>query len=260
MAKFCTECGAQIKDTAKFCPSCGTTVVQIEQTEQIEQTAQPQLQVQQEIPAIPQQQPPLQNPQPQPIQQQYQQPYQPQYQQPPQQQYPFAPVQTKKKGKGLKIFIIIFILLVVLGGGGFFAFMAINGNIPFLGGSTVNADADFFKIGKDEVPSVKYILGETRNIASVNSSVSGGVTEKVIVYKTESNQNNEMYEYASALTNYHGYYALNDNDFTGSNGTGFQFAAHSVENGYVVIVRIDYNTSGYTLTIKRGTGTLTFDE
>jgi len=119
------------------------------------------------------------------------------------------------------------------------------------------ADQDFIKIGKDEVPSVKYILGETRTASSVKTSVGSGVTKKVIKYSVSENQKEEMLAYALGLTNDYGYFRLNDNDFTGPSGYGFQFAKESVEDGYLVIVTIDYDRYGYTITLSRGTGTLT---
>jgi len=118
-------------------------------------------------------------------------------------------------------------------------------------------DNDWIKIGKDEVPSVKLILGEKRVVTGVSSSIENGVTKKAITYSTSGNQSEEMETYALALVYDYGYYYLNEADFSDSRGTDFRFAKKSVEEGYIVVVRIDYDRSGYTVTLSRGTGTLT---
>jgi len=121
------------------------------------------------------------------------------------------------------------------------------------------AGQDYFKLGPDEIPSVKLVLGEERDVTSYNSSTSGGVQTVTIVFKVAENQNYEMERYAGALMNSDGFVMITDNDFTGPTGTGFEFARRSVEEGYIVMARIDYDTSGYTLTFTRGTGTLTIN-
>jgi len=121
------------------------------------------------------------------------------------------------------------------------------------------AGQDHFKIGPDEVPSVKLVLGEERDVSSYNSTTSGGIQTITIVYKVAENQNYEMERYADALMYSDGFVMITDNDFTGPAGSGFMFARESVEDGYVVIARIDYDSGGYTLTLTRGTGTLTFN-
>ena len=48
-AKFCRECGAQLKPNAKFCSACGTTVFQ-QETTQAKPAQVPNVQVQPDIP------------------------------------------------------------------------------------------------------------------------------------------------------------------------------------------------------------------
>jgi len=222
MARFCANCGAQITEGKKFCASCGQNIEEPQpalQTQPV-QTYQP---VQQTAPAE---------------QQQYMQ--QPQYQQ------PYAP--TKKKRK---VPLPVKILL------GFVAVVCVIITVALLAtGNT--AKQDFIKIGKDEVPSVKYILGEERKVIGVSSSVEkNGVVKKVIEYSVAKDQNSEMFQYAQALYDDYGFVNITDNDFTGSTGTDFEFAKESVEEGCLVIVRIDYDLEGYTITLVQGEGTFT---
>ena len=152
------------------------------------------------------------------------------------------------------IIIIIVSALVVIG-------LIIGGIFFFLSRSLSNAaDEDFFEIGNDKVPSVKYILGERRDVISVSSSVSGDTSRKIIQYSVSSNQREDMETYALALMSEHGFYNTTPYDFTGSTGRGFDFTKESRESGFIVIVTIDYDRSGYTISILRAKGTLTIPD
>jgi hypothetical protein len=241
---ICEKCGSQVQDSVKFCLFCGAAM---QASGQQQAAAQPQeyqpQQFQQPQEYQPQQfqQPQFQQP-PQP----YQQP-QPQYQQTYQQQQ-YAPPPAKKKKKWLKILLIIIGVVVLLGAGGI---------IYLISSLSVSADADFIKVGSDEVPTVAYILGDKRDVVGTSRSSSGGVSETVIEYKVDSNQGSEMLKYANALIKDYGYEAVTEYNFTESTGKDFQYVIESKQNGYLVVVHIDYNTRGYTLTIVRGKGTLT---
>jgi len=112
------------------------------------------------------------------------------------------------------------------------------------------AEQDFYEIGGDKVPSVKYILGEKRNVIGVSTSVENGISEKVIVYSVGKNQSKDMEIYALALMSDHGFFNTTvPYDFTGSTGRDFEFAKESNEDGFLIILYIDYDQSGYTITL-----------
>jgi len=121
-------------------------------------------------------------------------------------------------------------------------------------------DQDFFTIGKDEVPSVMYILGEKRIITSVNKSNQRGITKWVYQYSVPANQSDEMETYALGLIDNHGFYSTTPHSFTNPTGRGLEFAKESVDDGYLVVVHIDYDLSGYTIALMRAKGTLTVSE
>jgi len=149
------------------------------------------------------------------------------------------------------IFICLGIGLVLIAG-------AVILVVSLVGGSlSKTAEADYYEIGSDKVPSVKLILGEVREVISVNTSTGNGVTTKAIGYSVSRNQGAEMEEYAMALMSSHGFYSINDFDFSGSTGKGFEFSRESDEAGLIIIVSIDYDKNGYTITLQRGEGTLT---
>ena len=121
------------------------------------------------------------------------------------------------------------------------------------------ANADFIKIGSDEVPSVKYIIGEARVVTGERKSTEDGVSKRVIAYEAPKNQREDMLLYANALSGNYGfwYYETDEGDFAGSRGVDLRLVKESVEEDHIVIVRLDYDLDGYTVTLSRMRGTLT---
>ena len=243
MAKFCKKCGTPLEDGAAFCPGCG------------EQLGAPPPPPEQPPPPPVQQAPPP----PPPVQQAPPPPPPMQQAPPPQQQYappPQEPVYAgayvaKPPKKKFPVWLLIVIIAAVVVVVAVIAANAATGNY---------AEKDFFDIGGDQVPSVKLVLSEERNITGVTTSTSGGVTTMVIKYKVDENQNSEMEQYALALMNRFGFINTTPYDFGPPTGSGIQFAKQSEEEGKIVLVGIDFDNSGYTLTITRGEGTLTVFE
>lgn len=124
------------------------------------------------------------------------------------------------------------------------------------------AKKDYLTIGNDEVPSVKKIIGEERNVTGVSSSNQNGIKKKVITYKVSAYQREEMQEYSKALYDRYGfwYYETDESDFSGSSGVDLRMARESKDDDYIIILRIDYDMSGYEITLTRVRGTLTVIE
>ena len=121
------------------------------------------------------------------------------------------------------------------------------------------AKKDFIKIGEDEIPSVKFITGEERNVTGVSTSNENGVIKKVITYSGTGRNREEMLRYAQALYDYYGFwfYETDENDFADAEGVDLKLAKASVEADFIIIVRIDYDRNGYTITLSRYRGSLT---
>ena len=217
---FCNNCGAQLPEDKKFCGSCGQPVtVGVAPQQQQQSTSQPQ---------YPQQPPPQQYPQ----------------------QPGYPPPMPSKSGSSKKIWIPIITVVTI-------AIIAVALVLVLTAGNKFEK-MDFFEIGGDQVPSVMYVLGETRKITDATVSASSKAEKMVVTYEVEKNQGAEMEEYAEALMDDYDFLSVNEYDFSGNRGKNFQFAKESDEDDdYIVVVRIDYTTSGYTLTITRGKGTLT---
>ena len=219
---FCNNCGAQLPEDKKFCGSCGQPVtVGVAPQQQQQSTSQPQQQ--QQSTSQPQQYP---------------------------QQPGYPPPMPPKSGSSKKIWIPIIAVVTI-------AIIAVALVLVLTAGNKFEK-MDFFEIGGDQVPSVMYVLGETRKITDTTVSASSKAEKMVVTYEVEKNQGAEMEEYAEALMDDYDFLSVNEYDFSGNRGKNFQFAKESDEDDdYIVVVRIDYTTSGYTLTITRGKGTLT---
>ena len=266
MAKFCKKCGAPLEEGDAFCAGCGAT---LDPAPPAPEAAAPAPEQPAPAPAPPA--PPPEAPAPAPEQPApappeaaapapppvYQQPQpgqpQPAYQPPPgqpqpgqpQPAYAAAPAAQKKKFPTWLLIVIIAVVVVVVA---LFVANRATGNI---------AGQDYINMGPDQIPSVKLILGEERNISSYNSSTSGGIQTITIVYKVEENQAGEMRTYAEALMNRYEFFNTTPYNFSEPTGSDFVFAADSVEEGFIILLQIDYDTSGYTITLTRGEGTLT---
>ena len=239
MAKFCSTCGAQSPDMAPFCDNCGASLQQYGGQPQ-QGGGSPQ------YGGNPQQYP--------------QQGYQGGQQYPPRYDYSAPYPQggvsppPKKKKKLLPLFIILGVLIVA---GATIGILVAKGVIATLANT---AKLDYIKIGSDEVPTVKNILRGERSMTGISTSTSGGVVTKTLTYSVPIEQAEDMLDYANGLMNDYGYYSTTGYNFSERRGVGFEFAKESVERGYIVSVRIDYDSSGYTITISRYRGTLTVND
>ena len=171
---------------------------------------------------------------------------------------PVAPVAAapapKKKGKvplAVKIIVPIAVVILVIVG----IVLAI-----FLGASaTLNkaAQADYYTIGADQIPSVKLALGSERKVISTNTAIADGATTKTIKYQVSgTSQNKEMSDYLAYLHDKDGFYTVTDIDFSGSSATG-GLGRNSKDSGQEILLQIEYDTSGYTITIVKQKGSVT---
>jgi len=217
MAKFCINCGAGLDEAAKFCPGCGTQTVAA---------------------ATP----------PAPVPEPYPQPY-PQYPQPAAQPYaPMAETRPKKKRTGLIIALSVF--------GGLAALVAL---IIVVAASTVSkaAKADYYEIGGDRIPSIKLALGETRKLTGTQASIENGVAMKQYTYAEPGrDQALEMSAYLTYLREKDGFLLLTDAAFTVPEAW-CKLGRNAAGEGYIIVVQIEYDRSGYIITLVREPGEIT---
>lgn len=147
----------------------------------------------------------------------------------------------KKSFKKLLIFIIIVVLII----------LAVIYFKKWYKGKVNNADE--YTIGKDSVISIKSVVG-VRNIENKISTLEKGVNTTKYVYKVDSNITDDIQKYIDKLKE-NGFLTIKDADFSQTTSTA-KLGKSSVEEDYVIIVQIDYDTTGYTVSVSKGTGTI----
>ena len=232
--KFCSNCGTSNPETAKFCVSCGTPAAAavpppaeqpmppVEQPAQfMGQPMQPTQPI--ERPASQQQPYPGYPPQPQPFQNQ---------------PYPMAPTpaaKPKKKGKG-----------VLIGCGSALAFVVLIAVIIVVAASSAlrkAANADYYNIKNDQVPSVKYVLGEKRKVTGTGTEIKNGVTNTYWQYDS-STPEQDIDTYFNSLAENEGWTPVYDGDMEFA-GVG----RNSVTPGYQLEVQAEHTDDGYIISV-----------
>ena len=239
MAKFCFNCGNGLEEAAKFCPGCGT---------QIAQPAPAPAPVPEPVPEPPQPTPLPFPVEPPPLQYIPQQPF-PQQPHPPQ-PYPVAPLPVQKKSNK-KLLVVLAIIAVVFVGG----IAAIIAAAVGITGKA--AKKDFYELGNDKIPSIKYVLGDVRKISNTSTSISGGTTQKEYLYNEPGrDQGEEMSDYLTYLREKEGFLLLTDVDFT-QPAAWVKVGRNSVDSGYEIIVQIEYDATGYYIICIKQPGEIT---
>lgn len=129
-----------------------------------------------------------------------------------------------------------------------FAFISVS---ILLGNAT---KAEEYTIGADTIPSIKAVV-EERKITSVSTSTFNGITTKEMELKSSSVQE-DLSEYIKYLKSNEQFYLLKEMDLSILPGT-IQIAKESIEENQIIIMDIEYDSSGYTIKIRKGEGTLT---
>ena len=146
--------------------------------------------------------------------------------------------------KFLKIFLIVIACVFVVGiMGGLIAF--------FITGNTANADE--YKLGNDTIRSIKSVV-EKRTVSSVSSEIANGISIKKIKYSSNTVQE-DLVKYTQYLRNEGGFVLTKNMDLTVVPSI-IELTKKSNETGKIVMMIIDYDMFGYTITIKKGEGTL----
>ncbi len=109
-----------------------------------------------------------------------------------------------------------------------------------------------YEIGPDRFPSVTFVLGE-RELISKSEGES-----LTYVYKTTEPGNEDIYEYMSYLIDNCG--GVVTSALSEGNEGKCEIAMDSEEQGFAVVISIEYSEDSYTLNIRRIAGKInTFD-
>lgn len=147
--------------------------------------------------------------------------------------------------KTLKIVLIVIACI--------FVFCILVGVIAFVvTGNT--ADADEYTLGNDTIRSIKSVV-EKRQVTSISTETSNGVTTKKIEYTSDTVQD-DLLKYTQYLRNEGGFVLTKDMDLSVTPST-VELGKTSNDAGKLIMMTIDYDSFGYTIIIQKGAGTLT---
>jgi len=110
------------------------------------------------------------------------------------------------------------------------------------------AAQDYYFMGEDKVPSVKLIIGQ-RDIGSFSENALGGASKQIIKYNVTETPSEEISLYGKALTEDYSYLDISGIAFDGLTGSESLYAKESVDETKLIIVQIDHDSKGYTLTL-----------
>ena len=116
---------------------------------------------------------------------------------------------------------------------------------------------NYYKIGGEQIASVRKVLSEDRTIVNISDTTDGNDIYKAISYSvTDADPSDDMYDYVQYLRQQEGFYLLSDLDFSTSYAS-CELGKDSAAAGYMLVVNVVYNSSGYTVTVGKEEGTLT---
>ena len=143
-----------------------------------------------------------------------------------------------------RILIIIACVIILAMIAGIIAFVSIN-NV---------ANAEEYELGNDAIKSIKAVI-EKRNVVSVSTEISNGITNKTIEYESNTVQE-DISRYIEYLREEEGFLLTKDVDLSKIPSTA-ELGKESNDAGKILLMTINYDSSGYTIIIQKGEGTLT---
>jgi hypothetical protein len=173
-------------------------------------------------------------------------------QRPPQQQQTMPPVPPlakakKKRSKLLPALAIVLGSLVLLIGG-------IVGAVKVV--TVLTAKTDFYQLGKEKIPAMRYVLNNTREVTGVRKSVSNGEREQEVTYTAEGTAIEDVAFYVDYLTVHKGYSLLSPYDQTQLSGT-VSLGRSAKTAGYKLLVQVTYDQAGYVIKAACAKGSVT---
>lgn len=117
------------------------------------------------------------------------------------------------------------------------------------------SNAEEYTIGNDTIKSVKSVV-DKRKATSVSTKNSTGVKTKSVHYESDSVQE-DLIAYVQYLREEADFNLTQDMDLRNIPSM-VQMGKQSEDSGEILMLTIEYDTFGYTITLQKGKGTLTF--
>lgn len=112
---------------------------------------------------------------------------------------------------------------------------------------------DYYTLGDDKIISITSIVGE-RKTNNISTKKSGGIITKKYTYVNVSNTKSDISKYAQELKN-NNFVNTTDIDLSKDDGT-ISLASSSIDSDNIIIITISYDLDSYTITLKKGKGSI----
>lgn len=145
---------------------------------------------------------------------------------------------------GTKIALVIITCVILV--------LATTGVIGYLLYERI-AHVQEYRLGDDVIPSINAVLGEG-SASSIFAETKNGITTTTIVYQSPTVQE-DLASYVQYLEDQEGFILTQDMDLN-QVPSSVQMGKTSVDPGEVIILTVDYDHFGYTITLKKGEGQL----
>ena len=130
---------------------------------------------------------------------------------------------------------------------------------PVIGGEI--QDPMWYMVNGEYVPSISSVLGGTREVVDSTSDSSYDYSTIKVQYNIPGyEQGLELNEYRLNLEAYESFILVTDANFGDAYGYDIRLARNALTDGYIVLIQLDWDTSGYTITTTYLEGTLTVNE
>lgn len=150
--------------------------------------------------------------------------------------------------KTLKKVLIIVIPIILI-----FIILAVVSCILIINSVNKAGNIDYYTLGDDKIISITNIVGE-RNANNISTKKSNGIITKEYRYVNVSNTKSDISKYTEELKN-NNFVNTTDIDLSKDNDT-ISLASLSVDSDNIIIITISYDLDSYTITLKKGKGSI----
>lgn len=150
--------------------------------------------------------------------------------------------------KTLKTILIVIICTMLL------LFILIGIFFLFITKTLTNVgNVDYYTIGEDKIISITNVVGK-RKINSISTKKEKGITIKKYTYIDVDDVKSDIEKYVDDLKN-NNYITTSNIDLSKDNNN-ISLATYSIDENNIIIINIAYDLESYTITIKKGKGSI----
>jgi hypothetical protein len=111
-------------------------------------------------------------------------------------------------------------------------------------------ELNYYILDADRVSTIKKVLGRRKKVSG-SEYYDGDTLYASYIYRTSEKPNVDLDTYTQNLLRSEGFVNLKGNDFDHDWGKGLRLGKASKQEGYYILLQIDYDSSGFELNFVR---------